>query len=129
MSPDPNDEYFADGLTEELIATISKIREVSVVSRTSVMQYRKNPKSIREVAEELQAGTILEGSVRKAGNKMRVTIQLVDATQDKHDWAESYDRRLEDVFAIQSDISQNVADVLKIHLLANEKKRLHNIQT
>lgn len=129
MSPDPNDEYFADGLTEELIATISKIREVSVVSRTSVMQYRKNPKAIQDVAEELQAGTILEGSVRKAGSKVRVTVQLVDAAQDKHEWAESYDRGLEDIFAIQSDISQNVAEVLKIQLLSNEKKRISNVPT
>jgi len=129
MSPDPNDEYFADGLTEELIATISKIREVSVVSRTSVMQYRKNSKPIRDVAEELQAGTILEGSVRKAGSKVRVTIQLVDAAQDKHEWAESYDRGLEDIFAIQSDISQNVAEILKVQLFANEKKRIGSIPT
>ncbi len=129
MSPDPNDEYFADGITEELIATISKISEVSVVSRTSMMQYRKNPRPIREVAVELQAGTILEGSVRKAGNKVRVTIQLVDAAQDKHEWSESYDRGLEDIFAIQSDISQNVAEVLKVHLLANERKRLQNVPT
>ena len=129
MSPDPNDEYFADGLTEELIATISKIREVSVVSRTSVMQYRKSSKPIRDVAEELQAGTILEGSVRKAGSKVRVTIQMVDAAQDKHEWTESYDRGLEDIFAIQSDISQNVAEVLKVQLFANEKKRIQNIPT
>ncbi len=129
MSPDPSDEYFADGITEELIATISKIREVSVVSRTSMMQYRKNPKPIRDVAEELRAGTILEGSVRKAGNKVRVTVQLVDAAQDKHEWAESYDRGLEDIFAIQSDISQNVAEVLKVQLLANERQRLQNIPT
>jgi len=129
MSPDPNDEYFADGITEELIATISKIREVSVVSRTSMMQYRKNPKPIRDVAEELQAGTILEGSVAKAGNKVRVTVQLVDAAQDKHEWAESYDRGPEDIFAIQSDISHNVAEVLKVRLLANEKQRLATVPT
>ena len=122
MSPDPSDEYFADGLTEELIATISRIREVSVVSRTSVAQYRKNSEPIRAVAEELQAGTILEGSVRKAGSKVRVTVQMVDAAQDNHEWAESYDRGLEDIFAIQSDISQNVAEVLKVQLFANEKK-------
>ena len=129
MSPDPSDEYFADRLTEELIATISRIREVSVVSRTSVTQYRKNSEPIRAVAEELQAGTILEGSVRKAGSKVRVTVQMVDAAQDNHEWAESYDRGLEDIFAIQSDISQNVAEVLKVQLFANEKKSLQNIPT
>src|SRR2546427_13036007 len=107
MSPDPNDEYFADGLTEELIATISKIRELSVVSRPSVMQYRKNSKPIRDVAEQLQAGTILEGRVRKAGSKVGVTIQLGDAAQDKHEWAESYDRGLEDTFALARHISQD----------------------
>src|SRR3989454_10313750 len=114
MSPDRNDEYFADGITEELIATISRIREVSVVSRTSMMQDRKNPKPIRDVAEELQAGTILEGSVRKAGNKVRVTVQLVDGAEDKHDWSESYDRRLEDVVGIQSDSSRNVGGGRKV---------------
>jgi adenylate cyclase len=129
MSPDPNDEYFADGITEELIATISRIKEVSVVSRTSVMQYRKNPKPIRDVADELQAGTILEGSVRKAGNKVRVTVQLVDGSEDKHEWGETYDRGLEDIFRIQSDISQSVAEVLKIQLFAGEKKRIQNIPT
>jgi adenylate cyclase len=129
MSPDPSDEYFADGITEELIATISKIREVSVVSRTSVMQYRKNPKTIHDVAGELQAGTILEGSVRKAGNQVRVTVQLVNGEQDRHEWAESYDRKLDDIFAIQSDISQKVAEVLRVQLLANEKERLQKVPT
>ena len=129
MSPDPNDEYFADGITDELIMTISRIREVSVVSRTSVMQYRKSPKPVRDVAEELQVGTVLEGSVRKAGKMVRVTVQLIDAARDKHEWAESYDRGLEDIFAIQSDISQNVAEILKVQLFANEKKRLQNIPT
>jgi TolB-like protein/Tfp pilus assembly protein PilF len=129
MSPDPADDYFADGMMEELIATISKMREVSVVSRTSVMQYRKNPKAAKDVAEELQTGSILEGSVRKAGNKVRVTVQLVDAAEDKHVWTESYDRGLEDVFAIQSDISRNVADALKIQLLDSERQRLESLPT
>jgi adenylate cyclase len=122
FSPDSGDEYFADGLTEELIGTLSKIRELSVISRTSVMQYKGKPKPIAEIGRDLNAGTILEGSVRKAGTRARVSIQMVDATEDKHVWAESYDRDLQDIFAVQSDIAGKVAEALKVELLADEKK-------
>ncbi len=124
MSPDPNDEYFADGMTEELIATISKIREFSVISRTSVMQYKGGSKGVAEIGSELHAGTALEGSVRKYGNRMRITVQLVDVNDDKHLWSQSYDREVEDVFVIQSDIAQRVASLLKVELLADEKNRV-----
>src|SRR5438093_1114359 len=113
MSPDPEDEYFADGMTEELISTMSKIGELSVISRTSIMQYKDKPKPIGEIGRELNAGTILEGSVRKAGNHVRITIQMVEASKDKHLWAESYDRELQDIFAIQSEIAQRVAAALR----------------
>ena len=113
MSPDPADEYFADGMTEELISTVSRIEGTEVISRTSVMQYKKSPKPIREISRELEAGTVLEGSVRKAGNRLRVTVQMIDAGKDRHLWAESYDRNLDDVFAIQSDIAGRVATALK----------------
>jgi len=116
MSPDPNDEYFADGLTEELISTVSRIEGIEVISRTSVMQYKKAPKPIRDVSKELEVGTVLEGSVRKAGNKLRVAVQMIDAGRDRHLWAESYDRDLQDVFAIQSDIAKRVADALEARL-------------
>jgi TolB-like protein/tetratricopeptide (TPR) repeat protein len=109
LSPDPNDEYFADGLTEELITTVSRIEGTEVISRTSVMQYKKAPKPIREISRELEAGTVLEGSVRKAGNRLRVTVQMVDAGRDRHVWAETYDRNLDDVFTIQTDIAERVA--------------------
>ena len=122
MSPDPEDEYFADGMTEELISTMSKIGELSVISRTSIMQYKDKPKPIGEIARELNAGTILEGSVRKAGNHVRITIQMVEASKDKHLWAESYDRELQDIFAIQSEIAQRVAAALRVQLLSSEKK-------
>ncbi len=91
MSPDPNEGYFADGLTEELITTLSKIREISVISRTSVMRYATDPKPVTEIAKELRTGTILEGSVRKAGDKVRITIQMIDALEDRNFWAETYD--------------------------------------
>ena len=124
ISPDPKDEYFADGLTEEVISTISKIHELSVISSTSVMQYKTKPKPVVEIGRELNAGTILEGSVRKAGNRVRITVQMIDAMHDKHLWAESYDRELQDVFAIQSDIASRVADALKVELLAGERKNI-----
>lgn len=113
MSPDPNDEYFADGITEEIISTISKIHGLEVISRTSIMQYKSTPKPIREVSKELVVGTILEGSVRKAGNKLRISIQMIDAARDRHLWAENYDRELQDVFVIQSDVANKVADALQ----------------
>ncbi|MDG6916162.1 MAG: tetratricopeptide repeat protein [Nitrososphaerota archaeon] len=116
MSPDPGDEFFADGITEEVISTVSRIEGTEVISRTSVMQYKKAPKPIREISRELGVGTVLEGSVRKAGNRLRVTVQMIDATKDRHVWAENYDRDLDDVFAIQSDIAAQVAVALKASL-------------
>ncbi|MDG6981345.1 MAG: hypothetical protein JRN51_09590 [Nitrososphaerota archaeon] len=116
MSPDPNDEFFADGITEEVISTVSRIEDTEVISRTSVMQYKRAPKPIREISRELGVGIILEGSVRKAGNRLRVTVQMIDATKDRHVWAENYDRDLDDVFAIQSDIAAQVAGALKAKL-------------
>ncbi len=129
MSPDPQDVYFADGLTEELISTMSKIGELGVISRTSVMQYKDKPKPIGEIGKELNAGTILEGSVRKAGNRVRVTIQMVEASHDKHLWAESYDRELQDIFAIQSEIAQRVAVALRVQLLSHEKQDIERKPT
>jgi TolB-like protein len=114
MSPDPQDEYFADGMTEEVISTLSKVPNIEVISRTSVMQYKKNPKPIKDVSKELEVGTVLEGGVRKAGNKLRITIQLIDARKDRHLWAESYDRELQDIFAIQSEVAAKVAEALTV---------------
>jgi adenylate cyclase len=129
MSPDPADGYFANGMTEELITTLSKIRELSVISRTSVMQYATNPKPMTAIAQDLRTGTILEGSVRKSGDRIRIAIQMIDAAEDKHVWAENYDRSLEDIFGIQSDISETVAQELRVQLLGDERKRLQTIPT
>ncbi len=129
MSPDPKDEYFADGLTEELISTISKVRDLSVISRTSVMPYKTHPKRVAEIARELGAGTILEGSVRWAGNRVRVTVQLIDPVADRHLWAENYDRNLEDIFAIQSEIAEKVASALEVQLRGEDKERIGTVPT
>ncbi len=128
-SSKPGDDYFADGLTEELIGTLSKIHELSVISRTSVMQYKGKPKSMSEIGRELNAGTILEGSVRKAGDRVRVSIQMIDATEDRHVWTESYDRDLEDIFSVQSDIAAKVAEALRLELLTKEKKVISEAPT
>ena len=125
LSPDPNDEYFADGMTEELISTISKISELSVISRTSVMGYKnKRDKRASEIARELNVGTLLEGSVRKAANRVRISVQLIDAQSDKHLWAENYDRNLEDIFAVQSEVAEKVASSLQVKLTEGKKKEI-----
>jgi adenylate cyclase len=120
ISPDPSDEYFSDGMTEEMISTLSNISNLTVISRTSVMQYKGTKKNLADIRGDLKVGTMLEGSVRKAGNRVRITVQLIDAVEEKHLWAQSYDREVQDVFAVQSDIANSVAKVLKVKLLANE---------
>jgi TolB-like protein len=112
LSPDPGDEYFADGMTEEMISTLSTVGGLTVISRTSSMQYKGAKKSLVDIGRELGAGTLLEGSVRKAGNRVRITLQLLDSSEDKHLWAHNYDRDMGDVFAIQSEVAQQVADSL-----------------
>ncbi|MFZ3356462.1 MAG: adenylate/guanylate cyclase domain-containing protein [Thermoplasmata archaeon] len=114
FSPAPGDDYFADGLTDEVISTVSGISGLSVISRTSVMRYKQTSKSITEIGRELSAGKILEGSVRKSGNRVRITVQLIDAESDAHLWARSYDGSLDDVFETQSDIARKIAEALKL---------------
>ena len=129
ISPDPTDEYFADGMTEELISTMSRIRGLKVIARTSVMGYKGGHKKVDEVARELDVGTVLEGSVRKAGNRIRITVQLIDSETSEHTWAESYDRELIDVFAVQTDISTTVAEALKVQLLSDERAAIEKKPT
>jgi len=129
MSPDPNDEYFADGMTEELITALSGLRELTVIARTSIMQYKNSPKRIADVARELKTGTVIEGSVRKAANKLRITVQMIDAATEGHLWAKNYDRQMDDIFAIQSEIAEKVADALKVKLVDTTKRRLERRPT
>jgi adenylate cyclase len=124
MSPDPADLYFADGLTEELITVLSRLRELRVIARTSVMQYKSTAKAISQIGTELGVSSILEGSVRRAGNRLRITAQLIDVGSQDHVWAKSYDRELDDVFVIQTEIARQVADALRVELRAPEDTRL-----
>jgi len=129
FSPDPNDEYFANGMTEEIISTVSGIGGLSVISRTSVMKYKGTSKDVEEIGRELKVGSILEGSFRKAGNKIRVTTQLIDVAGDKHLWAQNYDRNLDDVFEVQSDVAKQVAEALKVRILSPERERIEKKPT
>jgi TolB-like protein len=129
MSPDPNDQYFADGITEEIISIVSGISGLSVISRTSVMGYKGTTKKLGEIGRELDVGSILEGSFRKAGNRIRITTQLIDVVGDKHLWAQNYDKNLDDIFAVQSEIAEKVAGELKTRLLESEKRTLEKKPT
>src|SRR5207302_10793625 len=122
LSSDQQDEYFADGLTEEIINTLSSIPGLRVIARTSVMKYRLVNKSVGEIGRELKVGTILEGSVRKAGGRLRISVQLIDVGSEAPIWAQKYDRELEDVFKIQTDIAERVAEALKLQLLKENRK-------
>ena len=122
LSSDPEEGYFADGMTEELITSLSSVRQLTVIARTSVMKYKGSPKGASEVGKELNAGSLIEGSVRKAGSRVRITAQLIDAATEGHLWAQNYDRQLEDIFAIQSEIAEKVAGELKIRLVDSEKR-------
>jgi adenylate cyclase len=129
ISRDSADEYFADGMTEEVIATMSRISGLKVIARTSVMGYKGGQKKISDVARELGVGSVLEGSVRKVGDRARVTVQLIDSQTSEHVWAESYDRDLKDVLAIQSDISTRVAEALRVKLLEKERSVIESKKT
>jgi TolB-like protein/Flp pilus assembly protein TadD len=124
MSADAENEYFVDGITEELISQLSKISGLRVIARTSVMAYKGTNKKIDEIGRQLRVGTILEGSARKAENQIRITAQLIDVQSQEHLWSQDYNRELKGIFAIQSDIAQRVAEALKVQLLAGEKQQI-----
>ena len=129
LSPDPNDRYFADGMTEELIATVSRIPNLGVISRASAMRYRDTSLPPSRVGGELGVSAILEGSVRKAGNRMRIAAELLDVGSDRYVWSQSFDRDLTDIFAVQGEIAQQVAEGLKVQLLSSEREKLGEKQT
>jgi TolB-like protein/tetratricopeptide (TPR) repeat protein len=129
ISPDPKDEYFADGLTEELISVLSRIRGLRVIARTSVAQYKGATKPIAQIGAELGVTAVLEGSVRKAGDQLRITVQLIDVRTEEHRWAENYDRKLANVFAIQAEVAEQTAGALKLEMLGSDRNAVRGRPT
>jgi TolB-like protein len=129
FSSDPDDAYFADGITDEIISAVAGISGLNVISRTSVVGYKGTAKKLKEIGRELEVGSVLEGTFKKAGSKIRVTTQLIEIVGDKHLWAQSYDRNLDDVFTVQSDIAKQVADALRVRILSPERERIERKPT
>lgn len=128
LSGDPSQEYFADGMTEALITDLAKISALRVISRTSAMRYKGTHTSLREIAQELNVDAVVEGSVLRVGERVRITAQLVHASSDAHLWAESYERDLHDVLAIQADVAQAIAAEIRIQISSRERKQLRSIR-
>ena len=124
MSDDKENAWFSDGVHEDIITSLARIAELRVISNTSVMQYRDTKKTLRQIAEELHVAYVLEGSVRRAGNTVRVTAQLIEGRTDRHLWAKMYDRELTDIFAIQAALATEIADSLRVAITPAEKNAL-----
>lgn len=124
LSDKQENAYFADGIQDDILTNLAKIGDLKVISRTSVMAYRNKPGSVRDIGKALGASAILEGSVRREGDRVRVNVQLINAENDQHIWAEDYDRQLKNVFAIQSDLARDIANALHAKLSPNEVERM-----
>ena len=129
MSGDAENEYFSDGISEEILNLMVKLPQLRVASRTSSFLFKGKEASIPTVARELGVDTVLEGSVRRAGDQVRITAQLIDAATDSHLWSETYDREMKDVFAIQDDIAQSITDALEMTLSPKERRAIQNVAT
>src|SRR5204863_3086851 len=123
-SRDPDNAYFADGIQDEILTRLSKIADLKVISRTSTQQYQSKPRNLREIAKQLGVAIILEGSVQKAADQVRVNVQLVNAQTDSHLWADTYDRKLTDIFGVESEIAKRVAESLQAKLSGREEQAL-----
>src|SRR5205085_2361130 len=129
LSRDPDNAYFVDGIQDEILTRLSKISALKVISRTSTMRYASHPPNLREIAQQLGVANILEGSVQRAAGDVRVNVQLIEAESDSHLWAETYDREVKNIFSVESEVAQNVADALRARLLPAETARIANVPT
>jgi serine/threonine-protein kinase len=129
LSGDPTQEYFADGMTEELITNLAPIRSLKVISRTSVMPFKHSTKSLKEIAAALDVDGIVEGSVLRAGDKVRITAQLIEAAKDRHLWAKSYEREVKDVLGLQSEVARDIASEIQLRLSPQEAARMTQRRT
>src|SRR6266496_3577031 len=121
LSEDKSNAYFADGIQDEILARLSKIADLKVISRTSTQKYKSAPNDLREIAQQLDVSNILEGNVQRSADQVRITVQLINAANDSHLWAETYDRKLIDVFQVESDVAQKIAAALEAKLTGREK--------
>ncbi|OAI42349.1 hypothetical protein AYO41_00870 [Verrucomicrobia bacterium SCGC AG-212-E04] len=121
LSPDKENEYFADGVQDDVLTSLARIPDLKVISRTSVMEYRGHKKNVRKIADELGAATIVQGTVRRFRDSIRITVQLIDASTDEHLWAEKYERPIADIFAVQSEIAEAIAQKLAAQLTADDR--------
>jgi adenylate cyclase len=124
LSPDPDNEYFSDGLTEEIISDLSAVRALNVISRTSAMQLKGTTRDIRTLGRELGVRYVLEGGVRKAGDRLRITAQLIDARTDNHLWTEKFSGTMDDIFEVQERVSREIVNALNVTLTPDEDRRL-----
>ena len=124
MGNNKDNEYFSDGMTDEIITEVSKIPLLKVISRTSAMQYKNSTKSLKQIAEDLDVSFVLEGEIEKSGNSVRINARLIDASTDQHIWGEKYDRNIKELFAIQSEVAENIASALETKLTPRQKKNL-----
>src|SRR4029079_4263927 len=125
QSSDPENAFFSDGVQDEILTNLARVADLKVISRPSVMQYKTGAKrNLRQIADELSVAHVLEGGVQRVGNRVRVNAQLIDARTDAHLWAQTYDRDLADVFAIQSEIAKAIADQLQAKLSPTEKSAI-----
>ena len=129
FSAEKENAYFADGIQDDILTNLARIGDLKVISRTSVMPYRGQTHNVREIGKALNVATILEGSVRREGKRVRINVQLIDASNDKHMWAQIYDRELTDVFAIQSELAREIAAALKATLSPDEQERIEKKPT
>ena len=120
LSEDKANAYFAEGIQDEILTRLAKIADLKVISRTSTQKYKGAPKNLREIAQQLGVASVLEGSVQKAADQVRVSVQLVNAMNDSHIWAETYDRKLIDVFQVESDVAQKIAASIEAKLTGRE---------
>ena len=121
MSEDPKQEFFSDGITEEIITALSKVRHLFVISRQSTFSYKGKPVKVKQVSEELGVRYVLEGSVQRSADRIRITAQLIDALTGRHIWAERYDRDLKDIFALQDEITMKILTAIRVKLTEGEQ--------
>ncbi|MDQ3115174.1 MAG: hypothetical protein M3Q86_00940, partial [Verrucomicrobiota bacterium] len=122
MSAEKANAYFADGIQDEILTRLSKIADLKVISRTSTQHYKSAPANVPEIARQLGVAHILEGSVQKHGDRVRVNVQLIRAANDAHVWAESFDRHLTDIFAVETEVAKTIADQLRVRLTGREEE-------